>query len=83
MTASNTIENSTTTNSKADKARAKLVETARDVQTEMDAAVQQGTREVKRFAEQSGRFVQDNPGLSLAAAAGFGLLVGLAIKSRY
>lgn len=68
--------------SMADAALEQLETRAAQAREVADKTRQQVTDTAQRATDQGAQFVRDNPALALAGAVGFGILLGLAVKSR-
>ncbi|WP_264212519.1 hypothetical protein [Leisingera thetidis] len=60
----------------------KIAEAGTQVRVAAAARAQDAVQSLDGLATDSRRFVQKNPGLSLAAALGVGMLIGLAVRHR-
>lgn len=54
-----------------------------EAQEAADAARREVGEVARRTSDEGARFVRENPGLALAGAVGFGVLIGLALRGRY
>ncbi|MCF6445872.1 hypothetical protein [Nereida sp. MMG025] len=66
----------------ADKVQDDLDAGIAEVRQTAQAALDQSSEQVARAAQQSSKFVRDNPALAVAGAVGVGLLIGLALRGR-
>ncbi len=69
-------------NKAAQTAADRIVESGTQVREKMAADAEQAVKSLDGLAEDGRRFVRQNPGLSMAAAVGVGMLIGLAVKSH-
>lgn len=56
---------------------------AQTAQEQIDAGLQYSSGELQRLATEGRVFVKKNPGLAIAGALGAGVLLGLAMRSRF
>lgn len=49
----------------------------------IERASAQAQKELQKVSDQATSFVRENPGMAIAGAVGVGLLIGLAMRSRY
>lgn len=69
-------------NSAARTTAEQIAEAGAQARDKVTADVQSAVKSLDGLADDGRRFVQKNPALSVAAALGVGVLVGLAVKSR-
>ncbi|KIC30601.1 hypothetical protein [Leisingera sp. ANG-M6] len=65
------------------RVKEQAAETVQQAQEQIGAGLQYSSGELQRVASQGRAFVKENPGLAIAGALGAGVLLGLAMHSRF
>ncbi|AHD02519.1 hypothetical protein [Leisingera methylohalidivorans] len=65
------------------RVKEQAAQTVQQAQEQIDAGLQYSSGEMQRFAKEGQEFVKKNPGLAVAGALGAGVLLGLAMRSRF
>lgn len=67
----------------AEQVKEQASQTLQQAQDQIDAGLQFSSGEMQRIANEGQAFVKKNPGLAVAGALGAGVLLGLAMRSRF
>lgn len=67
----------------AGRVKEQAAQTVQQAQEQIDAGLQYSSGELQRMATEGRAFVKKNPGLAIAGALGAGVLLGLAMRSRF
>lgn len=67
----------------AGRVKEQAAQAVQQAQEQVDAGLQYSSSELQRMTSEGREFVKKNPGLAVAGALGAGVLLGLAMRSRF